>query len=122
MINGKILFWPWDKLNQLTDGDNIEKGWAIGLYDKILTKTGWRKVSLMIFIKKSGIMEYEVLVLKSDAKDKYIKLPQDNFTRYTETDDSVSFYFYSYFAAHKFADTILPLHTEFSDRPIGLIP
>ena len=76
----------------------------------------------MIFIKKSGIMEYEVLILKSDKKEHYIKLPQDNFTRYIENDDHIAFYFYSYYGAHKFADTILPLHKEFSDRPIGLIP
>ena len=76
----------------------------------------------MIFIKKSGVQEYEVLVFKSDESEKYIRLPQDNFTRYEETDEYVSFYFYCYFAAHKFADTILPLHKEFHDRPVAAIP
>jgi len=122
MNSGKILFWPWHKLNQLTEEESIKKGLTIGLCDKVPTHMGWQKVSLMIFIRKSGVMEYQVLVLKSDNKERYIQLPQDNFTRYEEDDESVSFYFYCYFGAHKFADVILPLHKEFSDRPIALIP
>lgn len=122
MNSGKFLFWPWDELNKLTEEESIKQGLTIALCDSLLTNSGWQKVSLMIFIRKSGLMEYQVLVLKSDKKERYIRLPQDNFTRYEEDDESVSFYFYCYFGAHKFADTILPLHTEFSDRPIGLIP
>ena len=119
---GKILFCPWDSLSKITEEQSIKQGLSIGLYDEIPTNTGFQKVSLMIFIRKSGITEYQVLVLKSNKNDRYVKLPQDNFTRYEEDDEAIAFYFYCYFSAHHFADVILPLHTEFSDRPVGLIP
>lgn len=118
MNKSKFLFCQWVDLHEVTEEESVKKGFTIALYDTVLTNVGWKKVALMIFIKKFGIAEYEVLVFKSDKSNKYIKHPEDNFIRLDENDDYISFFFYNFFTAHIFADSILPLHDEFRDRPI----
>ena len=114
-----ILLCLWTDLYRVTEQESIQQGRVISLYDKVITNQGYLNCSLMIFIGQAdNNIDYEVKIYKSKKTDKYVKLKQDNFARYEETDHYVSFFFHCYYQAHKFADNILPLHKEFNDRPI----
>jgi len=112
------LFCPWPNVKFVTEDISLKRGLSIALTSEILSPTrGLHQASILIFIKKSN-EEYEVLVIKSSPNDRYKKLPQDNFIRYVEDEDCISFFFNSFYDTIKFTDAILPFHQEFQDRPI----
>lgn len=112
------LFCPWPNVKFVTEDISLKRGLSIALTSEILSPTrGLHQASILIFIKKTQD-EYEVLLIKSSPDDKYKKLPQDNFMRYVEDEEWISFFFNSFYDTIKFTDVILPLHQEFQDRPI----
>lgn len=112
------LFCPWPNVKYVTEDISINRGLSIALTSEVFSKgRGLHQASILIFIKKIQ-NEYEVLVIKSSPNDKYKRLPQDNFIRYEEDDEYITFFFNSFLDTIKFTDAILPFHQEFQDRPI----
>jgi len=115
-----LLFCKRPELSTITEEESISAGKTIALYDYIpFINYEPVPVSTMIFLGKTG-SEYEVLVIKSSTNGNYIPLPDDYVVHYEENEQFVSFFFYCYYAAHKFLDKILPYHTEYHSRPAQL--
>lgn len=115
-----LLFCKRPELSTITEEESIKIGKTIALYDYVpFINDELVPVSTMVFLGKTG-SEYEVLVIKSSANGNYIPHVDDYVVRYEENEQFVSFFFYCYYAAHKFMDKVLPYHTEYNSRPAQL--
>ena len=124
MIHTRKIYCEWVNLGKVVESKSLGRNCMISVIDRVesFTSGGTNDFELGIFLDKAdNDKEYEVLVIKSKKSDRYTPLEIDKFKRVTENDKTISFFFYTFDEAIKFADSTLPLHNEFQDRPIKLI-
>ena len=124
MIHTKKIYCEWVSLGTVVESKSLGRGCMISVIDRVEQPFGTKTMDfeLGIYIDKSDDnTEYEVLVLKMNKSDKYLPRKIDNFSRNEDYGDCISFFFSTFEDALYFADEVLPLHTEFQDRPVSLI-